>query len=441
MIRPTGRIVVALAAMILLGMIFGASLWLYAGYSAAGLVLASRYLAASWTRNVLITRRSGGLEVAVGSSTTIQITVRNQGRIPILWLLVEDLLPRSALIFQPPALDVHGERLRVLMLWPGQQHQIIYRLTCNRRGYFQIGPTVLETGDLFGLQRNYRVGAEPQFLLVLPRIVPLSGYEIASTRPVGEIKMRERFLDDPTRLQGIRDWQPGDAMKQIHWPATARTGLLHSKVYEPTAVAGVTLVLDFHRQANPRQHEPVRSELAVTAAASIAALIYEMNQPLGVVSNGRDAADRIRSDGWAGDYRTRAIAAQQASMANTSDRLRPVVQTAERGPSNFQDIQRLLARLELSDGLRLEELLIESEHRLARETTIVIITQSASEETTAALLQMGRRGWALAVILNVYDDELFSRTAGPLIGARIPVLQLKGEQQIGDICRQFAITR
>ncbi len=60
--------------------------------------------------------------------------------------------------------------------------------------------------------------------------------------------MRENVMDDPTRLRGIRRWQPGDPMRSVHWAATARTGMLHSKVYEPSSIAGATLILDFHQQ-------------------------------------------------------------------------------------------------------------------------------------------------------------------------------------------------
>ena len=69
----------------------------------------------------------------------------------------------------------------------------------------------------------------------------------------------------------------------------------------------------------------MRSELAVTAAASLANAVYEMGQQVGLVTNGRDAADRIRQEGWDYDIRTRDAARQAASMAETSDRLRPVV--------------------------------------------------------------------------------------------------------------------
>jgi uncharacterized protein (DUF58 family) len=46
--------------------------------------------------------------------------------------------------------------------------------------------------------------------------------------------------------------------------------------------------MEFHSAAHERKHEPHRSELAVTAAASIANAVYLLGQQIGLVTNGRD---------------------------------------------------------------------------------------------------------------------------------------------------------
>ena len=143
------------------------------------------------------------------------------------------------------------------------------------------------------------------YLLVYPEVVALEGYDVASRRPIGEVRMTYRLFEDPTRIAGVRQYAAGDPLNRVHWRATARTGMLHSKVYEPSTVSGATLVLDFHQQSHDPAHEPFRSELAVTAAASIANAVYMMQQQVGLVTNGRDAADRIRVEGWRHDWRTR----------------------------------------------------------------------------------------------------------------------------------------
>ena len=39
-----------------------------------------------------------------------------------------------------------------------------YQIDCRMRGYYQVGPLLLESGDLFGLHRRYRVVAPPAYV-------------------------------------------------------------------------------------------------------------------------------------------------------------------------------------------------------------------------------------------------------------------------------------
>ncbi len=294
----------------------------------------------------------------------------------------------------------------------------------------------METGDLMGMYRRYRVGTQPQYVTVLPNIVALSSYEIGSRRPIGEIRMRENIMDDPTRLRGIRQWQPGDPMRSVHWAATARTGTLHSKIYEPSSIVGATLILDLHASSNPEKHEPMRCDLAITAAASIANSLHDVNEPIGLATNGRDAADRIRLEGWVGDHRVRGDAQSSASMRDENERLRPVIMPPERGPIQFKQMVRTLARLERSDGLTLAELLVECESQLSADTTLLVLLQQCSAESMGAMLDLQRRGRAVAAIVNTHDINDYSDIAGPLIAARIPTFHLGTEETIVDVCRE-----
>ena len=212
---PRLTIVAAISSLLLCGMLFGASLWVLAAVVAALLVGSNYFVAKTWAAATIASRRGGDVEVKIGSSVPVDLTLTNTSRIPVLWLLVEDLLPRWATFSDLPTLKVKGDRLRMLLLWGGESRQLHYEVDCHRRGYVQIGPTVLETGDLMGLYRRYRVGTQPQFVTVLPNVVPLTSYEIGSRRPIGEIRMRENIMDDPTRLRGIRQWQPGDPMLSL----------------------------------------------------------------------------------------------------------------------------------------------------------------------------------------------------------------------------------
>ncbi|HZN33224.1 MAG TPA: DUF58 domain-containing protein [Pirellulaceae bacterium] len=424
---------------LVIALLFGFDLLAYAMYVLLAVMLISRYLTKTWSESLSASRECSLLSAEVGQNVAVVVTLKNTGRWPVAWVLLEDLLPADALIFNPPRLQVGGKRVQLTMLKAAGRKSMLYQLTPTRRGYYQLGPLVLETGDLFGLHRRYRVLTDPQFLMVLPKVLPLAGYDVSSKRPIGEVRMTYRLYEDPTRISGVRAYERGDPMNRVHWRATARTGQLHSKVYEPSTVAGATLLLEFHMRAHERKHEPHRSELAVTAAASIANAVYLMNQQIGLVTNGRDAVDRIRQEGWAHDYRSRAAALASASVKDKSDRLAPLIVQTRRGPEQLMRILETLARVELTDGLPLPALIDEASSRMPRDATVIAILPPGSRESAAALGNLRRRGFAVTALVNMFDDYDFAEAAAPLLAEGIGVKQLKDEGSIMEICRRLAL--
>ena len=422
-------------ALLVVALVFDLGLLAYAMYALLGVMLVSRFLARAWSDNLSATRECNRLEANIGESVAVVVHIENSGALPIAWVLAEDMLPRHALVFDPPSLRTSGRRLQLAMFLGRGRKTIYYQLQCNRRGYYQIGPLVLETGDVFGLHRRYRVATEPHFLLVFPQVHPLAGFDIASRRPIGEVKMSYRLFEDPTRVAGVRRYEFGDPMNRINWRATVRTGILHSKVYEPSTVAGVTLLLDFHTASFAQKHEPYRSELAVTAAASLANAVFQMGQQVGLVTNARDAADRIRQEGWDFDIRTRGAAKRAASMSDASDRLEPLVVETRRGPEQFMRILEMLARAELTDGLSVAELVNETSPRLPRDATVVAIVTEVTEETAVALGSLRRRGFAVTALVNIFDDREYSAAAGKLLEERIDARHLRDEGAVSSVCR------
>jgi uncharacterized repeat protein (TIGR01451 family) len=423
--------------LLLIALIFNMGLLAYSMYALLGVMLVSRYLTRTWAESLSAVRECNRVSANVGDTVAIVIKVRNRGGLPIPWVLLEDLLPRHALLPPPPRLSVHGRRLQLAMLRGHGRKTLLYQLECRQRGYFQIGPLMMETGDLFGLHRRYRVVTEPHFLLVYPQVLALEGFDIASRRPIGEVRMSYRLYEDPTRIAGVRHYEPGDPLNRVNWRATARTGELHSKVYEPSTVAGATIVLDFHQDAYARGDRDVRSELAVTAAASLANAVYEMNQQIGLVTNGRDAADRIRQEGWDYDIRSRQAARRAAEMIETSDRLQPVTVETRRGVEQLMRILETLARVELTDGLTFAQLVTETASRLPRDATVLAILGSVSDETAVALGSLHRQGYAVTVILNVHGVHELEVGAGRLLAEGIETRHLQDRASIGTLCRDM----
>lgn len=421
------------AVLWLIGMIFNLGLLVYAMYVLIGVMLLSRFLSREWIGNLKATRECNRLTAQIGDKVAVVVTVENDGALPVPWLLLEDSLPREALQQRPPRLQIDGKRLGIMQLGPHASKSLLYQVTFRMRGYYQIGPLLLESGDLFGLHRRYRVETEPHYVLVYPNVVPLFGYDLASRRPIGEVRMTHRLFEDPTRISGVRNYAIGDPYNRIHWRATARTGKLHSKTYEPSTIAGATFLLDFHRNVYDARGEPHRSELAVTAVASLANAVYQLGQQVGFVTNARDAVDRIRQEGFRHDFSTRDAARNDVGMLSESDRLRPVVLEASRGPAQFQRILEALARVEKTDGLTFAQLIVETAGRLRRDATVVAVLPDVPPETAIALGNLRRQGFAVTAVLVMYENEHFPECAGRLMAERVDVRRIEDEAMLSDL--------
>ena len=435
---------VGAALLLLAAFLLQSSLLAYAMYVLVGLILVSRMMARAWIGHLSATRTCSHATAEIGDRVTVSVSVRNTGPWPVPWVLLEDLLPREALLVNQPRLKVKGRRLQLAMVWGGGELKLNYTLECLRHGYFQIGPLVMETGDLFGLHRRYRVDAEPAYLLVYPKTVPLVGYDLASRRPIGDIRLVHRLYEDPTRIGGVRPYEVGDPLNRIHWRATARTGALHSKVYDPSTLAGATFLLDLHAAGYATRHEPYRSDLAVTTVVALANAVYELGEQVGLVTNGRDAAERIRlwprlqghGLGTAEDFRSRAEAFREAEARERSDRLQPLTVETRRGVEQVQRIRATLARVELTDGLTLAQLVLEATPRLPRDATVVAVLPAVRVEAALALGGLKRHGFAVTAILINLESEELERAYGRLVAEGMDVRHLRDETELPALCQQ-----
>ena len=438
--------------LLLLGIAFQLGLLVYAMYALLGVILLSRYLARQWIENLSATRECSRDIAEIGDKVAIAVRVRNNGGVPIPWVLLEDSLPKDALAERPPHIRIEGRRLALLQIGGRNEKSLLYQLTFTRRGYYQLGPVLIESGDLFGLHRRFKVVTEPHFVMVYPKVIPLVGYSLASRRPIGEIKMTHRLFEDPTRVAGVRQYQRGDSLNRIHWKATARTGELHSRIFDPSTVAGATIVLDFHMDSYTVQGEPHRSELAITTAASLANALCQLSQQVGLLTNGRDAADRIREEGINREFRTRDTAQQQFQTNTENTRLRPVIVEMQKGPEQFQQIREALARLEKTDGLSLSQLLVEASSRMPRDATVVAIVGDVTTETAIALGNLRRNGYAVTALVMLQDGTGIPNsgtrfldgdgmvdTLGRLIAEGLDVRHVDNEAGISQLCSEQLI--
>ena len=186
----------------------------------------------------------------------------------------------------------------------------------------------------------------------------------------------------------------------------------------------------------PKRGEPYRSELAVTAAVSLLPAVFLMGQQVGLVTNARDAAERIRTEGWEQDPRTRQAARTAALDGPEAKQLEPLIVETRRGTEQLHRIREVLARAERTNGLTFAQLLVETAHRLPRDATALAVLPEVSVETAISLGNLKRRGMAVAVVLVTMDDSALERAYARLVAEGIRDLRhLIDEAGLPDLCR------
>jgi uncharacterized protein (DUF58 family) len=156
-----------------------------------------------------------------------------------------------------------------LVLEPGQTAHITVEMTPLRRGVIRFHDLRLLLPDPFGLfQRCRHIVAPDATLLVLPRRFPLPPVELpggAAFKISGEANTN--VIGNSGEFVGLRDYRPGDPLRQIHWKSWARTGRPIVKELEDTHYPRFGLIVD----TLSTDRDDTRFEEVISVAASFAA--------------------------------------------------------------------------------------------------------------------------------------------------------------------------
>jgi uncharacterized protein (DUF58 family) len=171
-----------------------------------------------------------------------------------------------------------------------------YHLRSAKRGQYLIGPVTAEFTDPFGLSLHRQAIDDGDTLTVTPAAVELPVTGLAGARGndgITATRTRANPSDDDVMT---REYRHGDPMRRVHWPATARHGVLMVRQEESVTTPEATLILDqrfavfaggpgsgFGGNPAVHGHELPTSgtfEWAVVAAMSVSAHLSERNYAL-----------------------------------------------------------------------------------------------------------------------------------------------------------------
>jgi hypothetical protein len=396
----------------------------FAVYTFLLLVGLAHFSSLAWLSGLDCTRTLSKDTVLQGEEVSVKVLVENKRGWPIPWIFLED--------YHPKDFPRVGQNKQLAFVMPGHSITLEYRLRCPRRGYHRIGPLLMESGDLFGLQRRFRTGVRQDYISVLPTVAYIETFNVATKRPQGPVRLSNRIYADPTRINNIREYVPGDPLNSIHWKATARTGTLHVKTYEPSSVIGGTLILDLHEDSYVPERREERMELAITTTASIAYLLQMSGEQVGMLTNARDAAEVAQYDVARKETLNRQEVDAEVEGELESTTVSPLCVETLRSPFQIQRITQNLARVLPTDGLDGLGLVSSQYHGLPRDATLMIVTPIITERMAFALGAIKLSGFNISVFL-ILDQRAYEEAAAFLAPHNIPVFHIEHERSLHEI--------
>jgi uncharacterized protein (DUF58 family) len=163
---------------------------------------------------------------------------------------------------------------RIPFLKTGETLALFPNRVFSRRGVYPFNQVMVTSNAPFGLLRSCRKLELRGEVVVLPCAYETDppgtiGVEMVSG---GRLRGRRR-VNSGSEFAGVRAWEAGDTLKQVHWKSTARRGEMMVKTFEEELGGRVSILIDGRYTKLKNKSRPLHSELlddCLRAAASVA---------------------------------------------------------------------------------------------------------------------------------------------------------------------------
>ncbi|MFQ5613787.1 MAG: DUF58 domain-containing protein, partial [Anaerolineae bacterium] len=335
-------------------------------------------------------RRFSETRAFQGETIELTLEVRNQKFLPLPLLEITDVFPKSLSIDQGQVVVNRANNLgEYRTFWmPGAFQRLTRRVAvhCTHRGYHLYGPASVKTGDGFGFFSRRATHLKRERLIVYPRLYSVAELGLPAKNPFGEQGAQERLFEDPLRTIGVREWQPADNLRRVHWKATARHQQLLSRVYEPSEEMQLLIFLNVATMVRHwLGNIPELLERTISVAGSLAALCAERRWPVGLIANG---------------------------VLPGSDQ--PLRLLPGRSPNQLLRILELLAAVTPFASQPIETMLLREAPRLPWGATLLVVTAIAHDDLLAVLADLDKAGRQI-VLFTLAEEPPASSLPGVIV--------------------------
>jgi uncharacterized protein (DUF58 family) len=227
---------------IVVGFAIGMPILFYVGSFALALTAVALTFVRTRESALSVSRRFSLPVVEAGSTTAVTLRVDNNSKRATTEVRWRDALPWRPWVTESGWMPPLSVKTRLAS--DRSAAELSYSLTPPQRGVFEIGPLVVEATDPFELAWGaWNVGSVSP-LIVTPRVVPLATTALISRAGDGEARVVQRRSagDDDDAM--TREYRRGDAMRRVHWKASARHGSLMVRQEEQHSYPEVRIIVD-----------------------------------------------------------------------------------------------------------------------------------------------------------------------------------------------------
>ncbi len=193
-----------------------------------------------------------------GENLVFSLRMRHRGLIPIAPLLLEISDPSGTL-----------DREIRLKNMPWRVQSLHLPVHAAHVGVFPVGLRACVVEDLLGIVHKRVALTDTSFsLTVLPRTFSTEPLTLSPGDPGSEIMARA--TEDLNAPSDVRSYQPGDAMKKIHWKLSLRKGELIVRKFDEPILQDVLILMDCSRPpswGHPQAEADIRDALLETTAS------------------------------------------------------------------------------------------------------------------------------------------------------------------------------
>jgi uncharacterized protein (DUF58 family) len=213
----------------------------------------------------------------VGDQLEERFTLVNRSKLPALWveILDETNMPNYW------ANQVRGIDANTENRW-------LVRSVCSHRGLYTFGPTIIQTKDPFGLFTVTLFDPTSTTMMVMPPVVTLPPIQVAPGGRAGEGTPRVNAPERTVSSASVRNYIPGDSLRWIHWPTSARKNELFVRVFEGAPAGDWWIILDLEERVQVGEGLDSTEEHGVILAASLANLGMKSGRSVGLITHGED---------------------------------------------------------------------------------------------------------------------------------------------------------